>query len=170
MVYQLYAGTYHDAHESLGRFFGGALPLAAILLLIGFFSYSSHFAIGKYPRIAAPKNLSLSVNKESPNGSGNTKAVPAAPAPVSSASTPITPGGVSDTLPSILPSTSDTTNTSGTSPGGLTSTTGGLGGGSIDTSGATSSLLPSTTTVPPLDLQTDSKQILSTDGTTITIN
>lgn len=160
MIYQVNAGIYSDAKEVLGRLFSAALPILAGLVLVGLFSYSSQFARGTQPVIAAPENFNLSVKKPA-------KPTPAtAPQPTPSS----TPSAPSAPATGITPSSLSTTANPLSTPSTTTvPTTGGLGGGDTTTTDS-SGLLPATITTPPLDLQAADKQILSTGGTSITIN
>ena len=167
MVYQIYAGTYSDGRESLGRFFSGALPLVAALMLVGLLSYSSQFTTGREPNISSPQNLNLSASQIPRGGSGNTSS--SAPATPPARSLPAASSGSSEASASLLPGPS-ASDTSGSTAEGLTSTGGGLGGDSSGNADGSSDLLPATVIIPPTDLQLGDKQILSTDGTTITIN
>lgn len=165
MVYQVYAGVYRDSKEVWTRFASGALPLAAALVLISLFSFSTRFASGTNPSISAPKNLSLSVNESSHPSAGKPNSNSAGSSSASAQSTTATQSSLSTPAQPVpvLPTT-DTPTLPTSSP--TIPTSGGLGGG--DTSG--SDPLPATVTVPPVDVQADGKQILSTTGTTIIIN
>ena len=166
MLYIADRGIVKPLWDRLVVGFGLGAPavaaLGAILVGAALLTSASYFARGQHPQLNMPPSRSASsTSAQKPAGSSvNSNDI--------GTSTPAASPGAA-----LLP-----TNPTATATPSLNTTTtglvGGMGGGS-DASGTTSStstdsLLPATLTVPPLDLQAADKQILSTDGTSITLN
>lgn len=164
MTYIINRGVDRRLKEKIIRAISSLLPILAIGFLgAAFFSYTIDRVDGKVPNIPKPSSQDSSViSSQLPSPSLAKPEVPAG-----SASAQTGPATLSQTPRTALPPAQNLQPLSSGGMGGGQPTTASLDSASPQVSG---NPVQTTVDVPPLNVQAGDKTVISSDGTSITVN